>query len=86
MITISTTILYDDDEDEEKDCAEWKSERVEPTPSTLEILTAFWLHFIFIGYNVLQHLPCEGTGDGDFDNRFKSVKWREREREKNEWN
>lgn len=60
--------------------------RVEPTPCfyTWNILTAFWLHFIFNGYNVLQHLPCEGTGDGDFDNRFKSVKQREREQKTNE--
>lgn len=33
------------------------------------MLTAFRLDFI----NKLQHLPCEGTGDGDLDNRFKSV-------------
>lgn len=33
-------------------------------------LTAFRLRFI----NELQHLPCDGAGDGDLDNRFKSVK------------
>lgn len=41
------------------------------------MLTAFSVHFI----NKLQHLPCEGTGDGDFDNRFKSVEKKKKKTE-----